>query len=666
MAEISISTKIWKKETFELINYLNPDTEKTKFNINTSGVLRRIQKDIKFIQGEKLPPTPDDLLTITKNVKNGKFYVNCGTWSKDLSKLIDEPGAFLVYRGFSLKEFNKLYNCRYYKLSQGDIFKIGRIYFKVLDINLNKEESISKNNGDSTVRGTMIRNSSCQSIVVNGQKIIQGAYSPKNLNNPCPKIYYNKNVDLNLNQNNNNNNNTLQEKKKSFSQKEINSKSDNNELISVKNKQKPKKVEKAKNKNLKNLLLLKPKNNGKNNATCRICYGDDFTSDNPLICPCKCKGSMKYIHYLCLKNWLNSKIQEDLSIDSNEKDIDIISYNRRDISCELCKQKLPDYIKINGNFYNISFYKPKFDEFIVLESMRVDKDKIKYIHLISFDNKISVNIGRANECELSIAELSVSRFHCMIHKEEGGLYLEDNTSKFGTLVLVQNDNLLLNDFIPLNVQINKTFIKLKVKKPFFLNCCSGLTIQESQKYDYQVQNKKCFDILSYFLIKDNDNASKDNDEEEKINGNNKDIISQPNENNSEKKSIKENIKIENEKNIFAEELGSQSVKSINSHIIKRVLISNKKSIPDFQIKMSEENHKDGFSFVSEKKDKKLNLNNLADNIQIHLLKFKKNNLSNDKSISISKSINNLNPANFKEKEMKIPSINTIKDESKDN
>ena len=82
--------------------------------------------------------------------------------------------------------------------------------------------------------------------------------------------------------------------------------------------------------------------------------------------------------------------------------------------------------------------------------------------------------------------------------------------------------------------------------------------------------------------------------------------------------------------------------------------------------MSEENHKDGFSFVSEKKDKKLNLNNLADNIQIHLLKFKKNNLSNDKSISISKSINNLNPANFKEKEMKIPSINTIKDESKDN
>ena len=58
-----------------------------------------------------------------------------------------------------------------------------------------------------------------------------------------------------------------------------------------------------------------------------------------------CKGSMKYIHYECLKNWLNSKIKEEMSIDNDENYVDVITYNRKDISCELCKEKLPDYIK---------------------------------------------------------------------------------------------------------------------------------------------------------------------------------------------------------------------------------------------------------------------------------------------------------------------------------
>lgn len=34
-------------------------------------------------------------------------------------------------------------------------------------------------------------------------------------------------------------------------------------------------------------------------ATCRICRGD-ATDDNPLFHPCKCKGSIKYMHESCL------------------------------------------------------------------------------------------------------------------------------------------------------------------------------------------------------------------------------------------------------------------------------------------------------------------------------------------------------------------------------
>ena len=37
------------------------------------------------------------------------------------------------------------------------------------------------------------------------------------------------------------------------------------------------------------------------NKLCRICYGEEDNEENPLLQPCTCSGSMKYIHLNCLK-----------------------------------------------------------------------------------------------------------------------------------------------------------------------------------------------------------------------------------------------------------------------------------------------------------------------------------------------------------------------------
>ena len=82
---------------------------------------------------------------------------------------------------------------------------------------------------------------------------------------------------------------------------------------------------------------------------------------------------------------------------------------------------------------------------------------------MSLDNKNCIKIGPANECELPISELSISRFHCIIHKDECYLFIEDNSSNFGTLFLIQNNNVYMNDYIHLRIQINKinkTFYKI--------------------------------------------------------------------------------------------------------------------------------------------------------------------------------------------------------------
>ena len=40
---------------------------------------------------------------------------------------------------------------------------------------------------------------------------------------------------------------------------------------------------------------------------CRICYLEEETDSNPLIQPCLCSGSLKYIHLDCLKKWIGTR-----------------------------------------------------------------------------------------------------------------------------------------------------------------------------------------------------------------------------------------------------------------------------------------------------------------------------------------------------------------------
>lgn len=53
--------------------------------------------------------------------------------------------------------------------------------------------------------------------------------------------------------------------------------------------------------------------------TCRICRGE-ATEEAPLFYPCKCRGSIKYIHQDCLEEWIKHS-------------------NKKDVACDICHQK---------------------------------------------------------------------------------------------------------------------------------------------------------------------------------------------------------------------------------------------------------------------------------------------------------------------------------------
>jgi len=538
-SELSITTKIWNKEIKGLVDYDNTNYNKSKEIVNFPGILSRIDKKVIFTKN-KDEQTPFKLLSVNKNEDYGFYTIDCGNWPKDISTLVDQGGAFILFKGEFFKD-SRTPKETYYKLVQGDIIKIGKYYMKLLDMEI-FDYSDSDDDGSNSKK-TMIRNSSYNSFFVNGQEIIRGAFTPdKNTNqkvnydlssnnligqndssiSSSNNFFGNKAGNLSFqqklsflsspkkNKNNINNSNINQSVKSGFYLPRINS---FGELFMIRNKQNLN--SKKEEKDQKNINEIKSTIKIKKNKVCRICYGDDTSTENPLISPCICKGSMKYIHYKCLKNWLNSKIESEMEQSS---DNETIIYNTKELSCELCKAKFPDYIKIKDKLFNISFYKPKFQEFIVFESMKADKNKNKYIYIISLDNRSCINIGRSSECELSIPELSISRFHAIIHKNKGELFIEDNKSKFGTLILVQNNNIKMNDFLALKLQIKNTYIKIKMKLPFVYSCCIANT-NDILKNDYQSQNHKNLEVFSYFKIKDNNenDLMSENDEDEKDN-----------------------------------------------------------------------------------------------------------------------------------------------------
>jgi RING-variant domain len=68
-------------------------------------------------------------------------------------------------------------------------------------------------------------------------------------------------------------------------------------------------------------------------AACRICLSNE-EAEGPLISPCKCSGSMQYIHIGCLQKWLASRLEAKTTSYS-------ISFTLKNFECELCKSMFP-------------------------------------------------------------------------------------------------------------------------------------------------------------------------------------------------------------------------------------------------------------------------------------------------------------------------------------
>lgn len=190
---------------------------------------------------------------------------------------------------------------------------------------------------------------------------------------------------------------------------------------------------------------------------CKVCLCDEETDDDPLISPCKCKGSCMLIHVGCLKTWINSKVKKEL------KGV-AVSYNFTKFECEICKFPFPKVVRVASRDVEMMTINKPDRPYIILESLcnKQENKEERCLHLIATQENTPIKIGRGHDCEIRITDISVSRKHAEMILSEGEFYITDTKAKFGTLIKVEEDY-QLNPGKSVKVQCGRSVFEFKAK-----------------------------------------------------------------------------------------------------------------------------------------------------------------------------------------------------------
>eukprot|EP00826_Nyctotherus_ovalis_P052021 TRINITY_DN6547_c0_g1_i23.p1 TRINITY_DN6547_c0_g1~~TRINITY_DN6547_c0_g1_i23.p1 ORF type:complete len:294 (-),score=76.60 TRINITY_DN6547_c0_g1_i23:126-1007(-) len=210
---------------------------------------------------------------------------------------------------------------------------------------------------------------------------------------------------------------------------------------------------------------------------CRICYSEKSSPENPLLSTCNCTGTLKFTHYKCLKTWLNYR----LVIKKQEQ---LISFHWKSFECEICKSPYPPFIKLNKTTYELDRVEvEKRASYIRIEVMSKIKGYAREVYLLfPSEGKTIFKLGRGHESDIKLADISVSRTHAVIIATPEGYILEDNASKFGTLLLLQREEHEIDANDGLSVQMGRSIMKIFAGERDDMEDARGSQEVEEEKY----------------------------------------------------------------------------------------------------------------------------------------------------------------------------------------
>lgn len=99
----------------------------------------------------------------------------------------------------------------------------------------------------------------------------------------------------------------------------------------------------------------------------------------------------------------------------------------------------------------MNFHKPVGGDFIIFESFTNTPHKTIHVLVVpkeEWDKDKIFYVGRGNDVDMRITDISVSRLHATIWYSKGSWYVRDEEAKFGTLINYKE---------PIGLPCNETF-----------------------------------------------------------------------------------------------------------------------------------------------------------------------------------------------------------------
>lgn len=241
-------------------------------------------------------------------------------------------------------------------------------------------------------------------------------------------------------------------------------------------------------------VKVKGKIEEKQIPTCRICFLSDSNEIDPLLTPCRCTGSMSFIHYKCLKQCIQMKT-------TKKPNGAYIVFLWKNYECEICLQEYPKYLKYKNLTYNLIDFDINFNEYMILDYTLFDDAKKKSVRkgfiIVDLNNEESLNngniitIGRTQTNTIKLKDISVSRMHCFFSRGENGkFFINDKGSKFGTLVHIKNSQAIGRDNISKLFIAGKHLININLERSkwsmftslfsFTNNCCKCKSVNDDE------------------------------------------------------------------------------------------------------------------------------------------------------------------------------------------
>lgn len=95
------------------------------------------------------------------------------------------------------------------------------------------------------------------------------------------------------------------------------------------------------------------------------------------------------------------------------------------------------HFHVNGKRFKLFNYEiPPRDgktSYVIFETIYTQKE-VKTIHVVTNEKTTKASIGRAYDAGMRVPDISVSKIHATIEFKNDHFHIQDNDSKFGTLV----------------------------------------------------------------------------------------------------------------------------------------------------------------------------------------------------------------------------------------